>query len=170
MSENIEIKVLEQNMIPRIVKAIEGTNVARSEEYLVKCLKENALRKRITYVAMIDSDIVGLVNLIYESEYPFFRENNIPEINDLLVHPAFRKQGFGLMLINKAEQEAREKYNFIGLGVGLYRDYGPAQRLYIKNGYIPDGNGIVYKNIEAKPGNYVFLDDDLLIYLCKAIK
>ncbi len=147
-----------------------GTNVSRSEEYLIRCLKENDEFKRITFVASVGSEIAGLVNLIFESEYPFFRENKIPEINDLLVHPSFRKQGVGKLLICEAEREAARNYDFVGLGVGLYRDYGSAQRLYVKNGYIPDGNGIVYKNNEVKPGNYVFLDDDLLLYFYKKLR
>jgi hypothetical protein len=39
-------------------------------------------------------------------------------------------------LENLASQEG---YNEIGIGVGLYRDYGPAQQLYFQLGYIPDG-------------------------------
>jgi hypothetical protein len=35
--------------------------------------------------------------------------------------------------------------NRVGLGVELCADYGPAQMLYIKKGYIPDGNGVTYK-------------------------
>jgi len=40
------------------------------------------------------------------------------------------------MLIDQCENYASSKYEYIGLGVGLYKDYGSAQRLYTKNGYI----------------------------------
>ena len=166
----IEIGVIKENLISFIVESLAETNVSRSEEYLRKCLKENEEAKRVTFVATAGSEIAGLVNLIYKSEYPFFIENRIPEINDLLVHPKFREQGVGKLLICEAEREAAKTFNYVGLGVGLYKDYGSAQRLYVKNGYIPDGNGIVYKNIKAKPGNYVFLDDDLLLYFYKKLK
>ena len=166
---NIQVNVLNEDIIERIVIGLEGTNVARSKEYLERCLDENKLHERITYVAIFNGELAGLVNLIYKSDYPFFRENNIPEINDLLVHPKYRKLGIGLSLIKKAEEIARKTYEYIGLGVGLYGDYGSAQRLYVKNGYIPDGNGIVYNNKEVKPGTNVFVDDDLLIYLYKKL-
>jgi hypothetical protein len=32
----------------------------------------------------------------------------------------------------------------VGLGVGLYNDYGNAQKLYIKKGYVPNGYGVTY--------------------------
>lgn len=165
----INICVLKESIVSSIIESLAGTNVSRSEEYLVRCLMENEELKRITFVASLDSEIAGLVNLIYESEYPFFKDNRIPEINDLLVHPRFRRQGIGKLLICEAEREAARNYNFVGLGVGLYKDYSSAQRLYVKNGYIPDGNGIVYKDNEVKPGNYVFLDDDLLLYFYKKL-
>ncbi|MEA5040462.1 MAG: GNAT family N-acetyltransferase [Clostridiaceae bacterium] len=91
------------------------------------------------------------------SQYPFFKENNIPEINDLLVHPKFRNQGVGKMLVSEIEKEAAKTYSYIGLGVGLYKDYGSAQKLYTKNGYILDGNGLMYNNAEVQPGRDVFV-------------
>lgn len=166
---DIQIRALDEDMVDKIVIALEGTNVARSREYLERCLAENKQSEKITYVATINGDIAGLVNIIYKSDYPFFRENNIPEINDLLVHPKYRKLGIGSSLVGKAEETASKTYGYIGLGVGLYKDYGPAQRLYAKRGYIPDGNGIVYKNKEVKPGTNVFVDDNLLIYLYKKL-
>ena len=39
----------------------------------------------------------------------------------------------------------------VGIGVGLYPDYGSAQRLYIKRGYLPDGHGATY-NYESNMG------------------
>ena len=44
-------------------------------------------------------------------------------------------------LLEIAEKEVATKGDIVGIGVGLYEDYGPAQRLYIKRGYIPDGKG-----------------------------
>lgn len=43
---------------------------------------------------------------------------------------------------------SQEGYNEIGVGVGLYRDYGQAQQLYFQLGYI-EGNGITYKGQSA---------------------
>lgn len=35
----------------------------------------------------------------------------------------------------------------IGIGFGLYADYGTAQRMYIKRGFVPDGRGIMYNDM-----------------------
>lgn len=58
----------------------------------------------------------------------------------------------------------------IGLGVGLYKDYGNAQRMYTSRGYILDGRGMSYKNIPVIPGETVIVDDELLLYLVKDLK
>lgn len=97
-----------------------------------------------------------------------FRSNNIPEINDLLIHEPHRGHGYGKQLIATFEQIAKDLgYSKIGLGVGLYKDYGRAQRLYIQMGYIPDGNGITYKNEYVIADEFYPVDDDLLYWLTK---
>jgi hypothetical protein len=40
----------------------------------------------------------------------------------------------------------REHSESVGIGVGLYLDYGVAQTMYVKRGYIPDGKGICKNN------------------------
>jgi 8-oxo-dGTP diphosphatase len=113
---------------------------------------------------------LGAVHLIYKSQYPGFYENNIPEINDLVVVEPFRRKGIGTKLIQTCETFAKEKgYAHIGLGVGLYKDYGSAQRLYPAMGYLPDGMGLMYKNSPVPAGAHAFVDDDLTIYLVKML-
>lgn len=170
MEQGIRISLLDEGHIGAIVKETMGTNVSRKEEYLKMCLKENKEKKRITFVAFCGDNFGGLVNVIFESLYPYFKSNGIPEINDLLVVSRFRNQGIAKKLIDKSEAYASETYRYIGLGVGLYKDYGTAQRLYVKNGYIPDGNGLMYNNESVKPGSNVRVDDELLIYLYKQLR
>jgi hypothetical protein len=55
----------------------------------------------------------------------------------------------------------------IGIGVGLNANYGTAQKLYIKRGFIPDGRGIIYNNMPVEAGFQVRVDDDLILYLTK---
>ena len=163
----VDISVLHDEHIEAIVDGTRGSNVPRHGEYLKMCIRENQEKKRITFVAFIGYEFAGMVNLIFESSYPYFKNNYIPEINDLLVVPMFRNQGIAKKLIDETERFASNSYIRVGLGVGLYKDYGSAQRLYFKNGYIPDGNGLMYNNSEVNPGNHVRVDDDLLIYLYK---
>ncbi|KJV55109.1 acetyltransferase family protein [Orientia chuto str. Dubai] len=102
-----------------------------------------------------------------------FNEQNIPEIMDLNVLPSFRKMGIGSLLLDTAEKEAATKSQIIGIGVGLYAGedggYGPAQRLYIKRGYIPDGKGVTYNYQPIIPGNSYPLDDDLVLWFTKRL-
>lgn len=165
----VNINILDESHVSSIVEATSGSNVKRHTDYLEMCIRENYEKKRVTFAAFIDNEFAGMVNLIFLSDYPYFRENSIPEINDLLVVPKYRKQGVGKLLIEATERFARYIYKHIGLGVGLYKDYGAAQRLYCKNGYVPDGNGLIYNNLEASPGNHVRVDDDLLLYLVKEL-
>ena len=55
----------------------------------------------------------------------------------------------------------------VTLGVGLHSGYGPAQRLYIKRGYIPDGTGVWYQN--HQPAMNAVCEDigELVLYLSK---
>lgn len=114
--------------------------------------------------------IVGYGNLLLFSEYPHFRKNKIPEINDVWVYEENRKTGVATKLIAHLEQLAKQgDYTTIGIGVGLYRDYGAAQRLYFRLGYQPNGEGITYKHITVVPGEKYPVDDDLILWLTKPI-
>lgn len=116
------------------------------------------------------NQVVGIATLKYQSDYTAFRIHKIPEINDLLIAKEHRKAGFGTALINELEIIAKDAgYKTIGLGVGLYQDYGNAQRLYFKLGYIPDGNGISYQDCFVIPGNKYPIDDELLLWLTKEL-
>jgi GNAT superfamily N-acetyltransferase len=67
-------------------------------------------------------------------------------VNDLNVLPDFRNQGIGNALLDAIESTARDRSEVVGLGVGLYRDYGAAQKIYVRRGYLPDGQGVMYAN------------------------
>jgi hypothetical protein len=61
----------------------------------------------------------------------------------------------------------KENNKQVGIGVGLYKDYGFAQKLYVRIGYIPDGNGVTYKYQPATSGDSCPVDDDLIIWFKK---
>ena len=87
------------------------------------------------------------------------------------VLPLYQKKGIGTKLIQACEDSVKgQKRAVIGLGVGLTSDYGSAQRLYVRLGYIPDGHGLHYKNMAAKFGEKVKVDDDLVIFLTKIVR
>jgi GNAT superfamily N-acetyltransferase len=144
-------------------------NINRSDDYYDRSLYENKLGVRVTLLAILDQKLVGCAHLKYESEYPYFRDQKIPEINDLNVFPEYRRHGIANKLIKEFEIIIHKNYKRIGIGVGLFKDYGAAQRIYCRRGYIPDGNGLMYNNKEVAPGEMVRVDDDLNLYFVKEL-
>ena len=125
---------------------------------------------RDVFIVEYDGEIAARVTIKWVSKYIFFKDNNIPEIKDLQTFSKFRKRGIATLLMDKAEARVKEKgYKTIGLGVGLYSDYGTAQKMYIKRGYNFDGMGINYDNKIVKPGSNVCVDDSLCICMTKEI-
>jgi GNAT superfamily N-acetyltransferase len=132
--------------------------------------REQQEANRTVAIVEKNGEIVGYGSLLRRSEYPHFASVNMPEVNAIWIDESHRGQGVGRALIQWIENLARsEGYNQIGIGVGLYKDYGPAQRLYFRLGYIPDGKGITYKGQATVAGQTYPLDDDLLLWLVKVL-
>lgn len=113
---------------------------------------------------------MGYGSLLRKSEYPLYVDLSIPEINAIWIDENHRRHGLGKALIKWLENLAlQDGFTQIGIGVGLYRDYGPAQKLYFKLGYCPDGNGITYKGKATTPGESYPLDDSLILWLQKGL-
>jgi GNAT superfamily N-acetyltransferase len=167
---SIVIKLLQAADIPLITDKPSFLNFHASEVYFNRLLAEQKTGTRVVLVACYDDTIYGFVTIKWTSDYPPFAADNIPEINDLRVHPGFRRRGVATALMNEAEKRIFRQSRFAGLGVGLYADYGPAQQMYVRRGYIPDGRGLGYKNQPVAPGHDVFVDDDLLLYFIKERK
>ena len=80
----------------------------------------------------------------------------------------FRRQGVATLLTDAAEQLARDRgIDTLGVTVGLFDDYGPAQGLYGQRGYIPDGRGVCQGQRPLSKGIQVTIDDDLIMWLTK---
>ena len=69
----------------------------------------------------------------------------------------------------RVENIARQHCNKIYLDVCLNSDYGPAQRFYIKRGYIPDGKGVYYKEKICEADVACRNDDELTLCLVKEL-
>ena len=139
----------------------------RSGSYFSDLLEEQNAGKRQVLLAFIGADIAGHVTVKWRSEYPQFAARDIPEINDLWVLASFRRNGVATALLDEAERIIFERSPLAGIGVGMYSDYGPAQRLYVLRGYVPDGHGLYSHNHPVVPGREVFVDDDLVLYFTR---
>lgn len=132
--------------------------------------KEQLAGIRVVAVICEGDEILGYGSFLKAPECPFFVADLIPEINAVWIDETHRNQGLGTALIEWIENLAsKEGYKRIGIGVGLYRDYGPAQKLYFKLGYAPEGKGITYKGKSTEPGKAYPLDDDLIFWLVKEL-
>lgn len=170
MLDTIEIRAIHANDIPMIVNHFALHHWIKPASTFETYWLEQNKNLRLTWLAFYQNHFAGYVTLKWHSAYPPFSKKQIPEIMDLNVLPPYRNKGIGSILLAKAENEAGKLHEVVGLGVGLYKDYGPAQKLYISKGYMPDGQGITYQYKSVTPGKKVCLDDDLILWFTKRLK
>lgn len=125
--------------------------------------------KREVIVADVNGEFAGYLTIVWESGYPPFHEDGIPEIVDFNVLKKFQRQGIGTLLMDAAEGKIAERSPVAGIGVGLTPDYGAAQILYIERGYIPDGRGVFSHGRFVSYGDMIPVDDDFTLCLTKTL-
>lgn len=136
------------------------------EEILTRYFLEQECGEREVLVAEVGGALAGYVTILPCAKQGPFAEI-YPELSDFNVFEPFQNQGIGNLLLEEAEKRVRLISDKVTLGVGLHSGYGPAQRLYIKRGYIPDGSGVWYQN--HRPAMDATCEDigDLVLYLSK---
>ena len=139
------------------------------EGILTRYFKEQESGEREVLVAEIDGAVAGYVTILPSAKHGPFAEV-YPELSDFNVFEHFRNQGIGNQLLEEAEKRVKLVSNKVTLGVGLHPGYGPAQRLYIRRSYIPDGTGVWYRNKPLEMGASCQNDDDLVLYLSKDLQ
>ena len=163
------IRFLKQEDIERLADLVFPCSTKqKTVDLWTRYWEEQKKGIRCACILEYEGKIAGYGNLLFPSKHPTFQHSNIPEICDLWIFDDYRKKGMGTLLIAHLEQLARHKgYHTIGIGVGLYQDYGPAQKLYFQLGYKPNGEGITHKHIHIIPGEKYPVDDDLILWLTK---
>lgn len=144
----------------------QGWHWASPEKSANRLIERDAGRC-VVMVCEFGGEPAGYVSLYWNAEWGAFKGMHIPEIMDLNVLIRFRRRGLASRMMTVCEQLAATRCDKVCLGVGLYRDYGAAQRLYVKRGYVPDGTGLWYADENVEPGKTVSNDDDLVLFLSK---
>ena len=149
----ISIHTATETDLEGLYRIAEDMQAKHERNYFERCLTEQQEEKRVILVATQNDRSIGYVQLVWVPLYSTFRRLGLPEIQDLNVIPEARGQGAGSLLVDACETLARKAGKTeIGISVGLDQSYGPAQRLYVKKGYIPDGAGVCWEDVPVRTG------------------
>ena len=168
--DNLVIRRLVPDDVDIITDTMASIGWNKPRALYEKYVKEQETGARVVHVAFLDGRFAGYLTVWWNSDYPPFREQGIPEVVDFGVVPELRRQRIGWRLMDAAEETIATRSGVAGIGVGLGPDYGPAQRLYVMRGYVPDGLEVWYDDHRAAYGETVVVNDSLIIYLTKQLK
>ena len=166
MKTTCSIRKMQESDIKDLSRGFISQGWPSREEILTRYFKEQESGEREVLVAEVEGAVAGYITILpCAKQGPF--AGMAPELSDFNVFEPFQNQGIGNLLLEEAEKRVRLISDKVTLGVGLHSGYGPAQRLYIKRGYIPDGTGVWYQN--HQPAMNAVCEDigELVLYLSK---
>lgn len=167
-SESLLIRAMLAEDVPLLCKADQDESQS-NVDYLNRQLENQQSGNCIALVAFYDEEPAGFVFLYYRCKWGGLGNQGIPGIVDLRVFEAYRRKGIGNKLMDVAESEAGRYCDRVYLDVCLNSDYGAAQVLYAKRGYIPDGKGVYYKEEPCLVNADCRNDDELTLCLIKKL-
>ena len=170
MDEKISIRNLKEKDCQIISDAFQEQGWNKPLEQYLRYFGQQKAGTRQILIAFYGEEFAGYLTIVPKSSYPPFAEKSIPQIVDFNVLIKFQRCKLGTKLMEAAEKIIAKTSDFVGIGVGLFSDYGNAQRLYIKRGYIPDGRGIFQNGKVLKYGDEIVVDDDLALYFTQKLK
>lgn len=147
---------------------LQGWIHQKIEKYTQR-LQDVADNKCVALVAEYKGNVAGYFNVYFNTMCGLLGGKGFPELIDLGVFKKYRNHGIGTVLLQVAEQVAKKYADTVVIGMGLHRDYGSAQRMYVKNGYIPDGSGIWWQGKPLEPYADLKNDDEVAIYFSKKL-
>lgn len=166
MKTTCSIRKMQESDIQDLSRGFISQGWPSREEILTRYFKEQECGEREVLVAEVEGALAGYITILPCAKQGPFAEI-YPELSDFNVFELFQNQGIGNLLLEEAEKRVKLISDKVTLGVGLHSGYGPAQRLYIKRGYIPDGTGVWYQN--HQPAMNAVCEDigELVLYLSK---
>lgn len=171
LKDDVTIRLATQNDLPSLGAMNAAMGKAAGDPWFSTCLAEQAAGRSHFFIASVQGHgDAGYCALNMNPPYELFRKLRAPEIQNLNVVPDLRRRGIGASIISHCEASARAAgCEYIGLGVGLDKSYGAAQRLYARLGYVPDGNGVVYDYDVVRWGEMRPVDDRLNLMMIKEL-
>ena len=169
MKTTCSIRKMQESDIQELSRGFISQGWPSREEILTRYFKEQESGEREVLVAEVEGALAGYITILPCAKQGPFAEI-YPELSDFNVFEPFQNQGIGNLLLEEAEKQVRLISDKVTLGVGLHSGYGPAQRLYIKRGYIPDGTGVWYRNQPLEMNATSQNNDDLVLYLSKGFE
>ena len=166
MKTTCSIRKMQESDIKDLSRGFTSQGWPSREEILTRYFKEQESGEREVLVADLTSAVAGYITILPIAKQGPFAEI-YPELSDFNVFEPFQNQGIGNLLLEEAENRVKLVSSRVTLGVGLHSGYGPAQRLYVKRGYIPDGTGVWYRNHPLEMNATSQNNDDLVLYLVK---
>ena len=166
MKTTCSIRKMKESDIKDLYRGFISQGWPGREEILARYFLEQECGEREVLVAEVEGALAGYITILPCAKQGPFAEI-YPELSDFNVFEPFQNQGIGKLLLEEAEKRVRLISDKVTLGVGFHSGYGPAQRLYIKRGYIPDGTGVWYQNYQ--PAMNAVCEDigELVLYLSK---
>ena len=166
MKTTCSIRKMQESDIKDLSRGFTSQGWPSREEILTRYFKEQESGEREVLIADLTGVVAGYITILPDAKQGPFA-GMAPELSDFNVFEPFQNQGIGNLLMEEAEKRVKLISDKVTLGVGLHSGYGPAQRLYIKRGYIPDGTGVWYQN--HRPAMNAICEDigELVLYLSK---
>ena len=166
MKTTCSIRKMQESDIKDLSRGFISQGWPSREEILTRYFKEQESGEREVLIVDLTSVVAGYITILTSAKHGPFAEV-YPELSDFNVFEPFQNQGIGNLLMEEAENQVKLISDKVTLGVGLHSGYGPAQRLYIRRGYIPDGSGVWYQNQPLEMNDTIQNNDDLVLYLSK---
>jgi GNAT superfamily N-acetyltransferase len=165
----LRFRVVSPQEIAHVKQEVKAAFFSGEETTINAHFEDHENGESTTILGYESERLVGIVTIRWHCRYPAFRDRQIPLIQNIEIRYEDRGRGLGNQMLERAEQEIARRSPLAGLVVGISEEYGPAQRLYARRGYIPDGRGVCRQFTPLKIGDAVTVDHDLLLWLVKEV-
>ncbi len=167
---SLSIREFTPSLEPMFWSMLEEFKFHLDRDYYERCIERHENGEIIIIMSCVNGVGIGYCLLNWQPKYSYFKKLSLPEIQDLNVLSNYRRGGVGKALVDFCEDMAVKKgHKEMGIGVGLNSSYGAAQRLYVRNGYIPDGCGVSYDRVQVASGEFRPIDDNLSLMMTKKL-